>query len=125
MGKDQNYWAGLVPTEAHARPAGPAFLQNLGNDSPEKKLTILSEVFRCAREIYPATSDGADLSVTIRIDAIKALSTQEIQDSVTGEDLWMLVKHNEQEAIVERASARRLGKFSQTDVFALLDVSLP
>jgi len=114
----QSFSSNLAPKEATARlegPAflvyyGPAFLQNLGNDSPVKRLSVLAEIYRCARELWPASVAKAAINVTIRIDVVKALSIGDILDATLAGDVWLLVKHNESEAFIERSSKKKLNK---------------
>merc|ERR1712110_432592 len=56
----QSFSADLVPKDVRPGegPAfliyyGPAFLQNLGNDSPVMRLGALAEIYRCARQLWP------------------------------------------------------------------------
>jgi len=128
----QSYSAALAPSEATEKlmgPAflvyyGPAFLQNLGNDSPGKRLVILAEIYRCARALWPASVAKAGASVTIRVDVIKTLSSAAIVEASLGHDCWMLVKHNETEAFVERSSKKKLNKMiASGQQFQVLDLS--
>jgi len=114
----QSFSASLVPKDASERlegPAflvyyGPAFLQNLGNDVPVKRLSVLAEIYRCAREIWPSSVAKAAVNVIIRIDMIKSLSVGDMQEANMQGDVWCLVKHNESEAFVERSSKKKLNK---------------
>lgn len=115
---DQHFSAELAPAEAVqtlAGPAfliyyGPAFLQNLGNDSAVQRLSVLAEVYRCARELWPVESAKVGVTVSIRIDMIKSLSILELQDVYTKDDMWIMVKHNDTEAFVECSSKKKLNK---------------
>mmetsp|Transcript_11817 Transcript_11817/g.29746 ORF Transcript_11817/g.29746 Transcript_11817/m.29746 type:complete len:832 (-) Transcript_11817:27-2522(-) len=114
----QSFSSDLVPREASVQlegPAflvyyGPAFLQNLGNDIPVRRLSVLAEIYRCARELWPASVAKAAVNVIIRIDVIKALSVGDMQEASVRGDVWMLVKHNDSEAFVERSSKKKLNK---------------
>jgi len=114
----QSYSEDLVPKEAFSRcegPAflvyyGPAFLQSLGTDSPVKRLSVLAEIYRCARELWPSSVAKVNTCVTIRVDVIKSLSTSDMQDAASRGDVWMLLRHNESEAFVERGSKKKLNK---------------
>jgi len=128
----QSFSSNLVPKEVSERlegPAflvyyGPAFLQNLGNDVPVKRLSVLAEIYRCARELWPASVAKAAVNVIIRIDMIKALSVGDMQEANMQGDVWMLVKHNDSEAFVERSSKKKLNKMIATQQgIQVLDLS--
>jgi len=128
----QSFSSSLCPKEVGQRlegPAflvyyGPAFLQNLGNDSAVRKLSILAEIYREARELWPAAVSKAAVSVTIRIDMIKALSIAEMLQATQRGDVWLLVKHNDSEAFVERSSNKKLNKMIATaQMFQVLDLT--
>merc|ERR1712151_850036 len=126
----QSYSVDISPKETSpAGPAfliyyGPAFLQNLGNDRAVRKLSLLAEVYRCARELWPATVSKVAVNVIVRIDTIKGLSTAEIQDAMPVGDVWLMVKHNESEAFIERSSKRKLNKFiSNNQHIQILDLA--
>mmetsp|Transcript_84601 Transcript_84601/g.274071 ORF Transcript_84601/g.274071 Transcript_84601/m.274071 type:complete len:922 (-) Transcript_84601:359-3124(-) len=115
----QSYSADLAPREVRLHPSGPAFLvyygpaflQNLGTDSAGCKLGVLAEVYRCARTLWPLSIAKVASSVIIRIDTIKALSISDLRDVGAKGDMWLMVKHNENEAFIERSSKRKLNKF--------------
>jgi hypothetical protein len=128
--RGQCYSSHLVPAAVNESPLGPglliyygpAFLQSLGNDDPVKRLAILAEVYRCARELWPPTLAKVDVSVTIRVDTIKTLTSCEILDVTHQGKVWLLVKHNESEAFVESSSITKLNTFitgSKRDVQVL------
>ena len=58
----QSFSADLVPKEAVSKLVGPAslayygsaFLQSLGVDSAVRRLSVLAEIYRCARQFWPA-----------------------------------------------------------------------
>lgn len=115
----QCYSDALCPSSVNATPLGPAilvyygpaFLQNLGNDDPVQRLSILAEVYRCARELWPETVAQVASTVTIRVDTIKTLRIGEMQSIMKSGEVWLLVKHNESEAFIERSSKKKLNKF--------------
>jgi len=114
----QSYSADVVPAEVRASPVGPAFLiyygpaflQSLGNDLGVKRLALLAEVYRCARLLWPAATNKTGTTVIVRIDMIKALSSTEIQQVMKDGDMWLMVKHNDSEAFIERSSKKKLNK---------------
>jgi len=128
----QLYSAGICPKEVRERPYGPAFLiyygpaflQNMGNDSPAAKIRMLAEIYRLARIIWPAQAEKVAQYVTIRIDCIKEISVADIRKAPLSGDKWVIVKRNETEAFVERSSQRRLNKMIRArQQMQILDVS--
>mmetsp|Transcript_5264 Transcript_5264/g.12606 ORF Transcript_5264/g.12606 Transcript_5264/m.12606 type:complete len:977 (+) Transcript_5264:200-3130(+) len=126
---EQSFSQHLVPSNTMEGPAflvyyGPAFLQNLGNDSAVMRLSVLAEIYRCARDLWPPVAAKAAVNVTIRIDVIKALSTTDLVEVVTKGDVWMLVKHNDAEAFIERSTKRKLNKMiAAQQSFQVLDLN--
>lgn len=121
----------LTPSEVISKAAGPAFLvyygpaflQALGSDSAVLRLRVLSEIYRCAREIWPESEASVAVSVHVRIDTIKGLAIRDIQDVLTRGDLWLVTKHNESEAFVERASHGKLNRLVRgCQKFQVLDL---
>jgi len=49
--------------------------------------------------------------VTVRIDCIKDISVADMRRATVNGDVWLMVKHNESEAFIERSSQRKLNKF--------------
>jgi len=115
----QSYSDTLCPSQVREQPGGPAFLvyygpallQNLGSDSPARRLSLLAEIYRSARSLWPASVCKTATTVTIRIDTIKALSLDEMHKSVLQGDMWLMVKHNETEAFIELSSRKKFNKF--------------
>jgi len=129
----QSYSADIVPPEVRNNPVGPAFLvyygpaflQSLGGESAATRLGVLSEIYRCARALWPSSAAAVACTVTIRIDTIKALSTAAMRDAMVLGDMWILVKHNNREAFIERSSKRKLNRFIQNgQSIQVLDLSL-
>eukprot|EP00440_Ansanella_granifera_P066560 gb/GFBE01072188.1/.p1 GENE.gb/GFBE01072188.1/~~gb/GFBE01072188.1/.p1 ORF type:complete len:957 (+),score=177.15 gb/GFBE01072188.1/:1-2871(+) len=127
----QSYSSDLVPPELLKRPAGPAFLiyygpaflQAIGSDSIGQRLRMLAEVYRCARELWPESPSQMAACVYVRIDTIKGLSLTDIKSVMMKGELWLIAKHNESEAFVERASHKRLNTFvSNFQKFQILDL---
>jgi hypothetical protein len=115
----QSYSDKLCPMQVREQSEGPAFLvyygpallQNLGSDSPARRLSLLAEIYRCARALWPASVSKTATTVIIRIDTIKALSLNEMLKSMLEGNLWLMVKHNETEAFIELSSRKKLNKF--------------
>jgi hypothetical protein len=129
----QSYSSNLTPADVQSNPMGPAlliyygpaFLQAMSNDNPCKRLQVLAEVYRAARELWPLKVAQVGTSVTVRIDTIKALSTADILDAMKHGKVWVMVKHNELEAFVEHSSTSKLNKFiSYGQVLHVLDLPI-
>jgi len=128
----QSYSASLVPKDA-AEPImgpaflvyyGPAFLQVIGNDDPAARLAMLAEIYRCARALWPASVAKVDVNITIRIDIIKTLSVAAIQDATAFGDSWVLLRHNDREAFVERSSKKKINRMiAASEKFQVVDLS--
>jgi len=127
----QSFSPELVPMQVLSRPAGPAFLiyygpaflQAVGSDSVVLRLRILTEIYRCARELWPESQAAVATSVHVRIDAIKGLGVDDISEALVKGELWLVTKHNESEAFVEKASHRKLNKFVRNgQKFQILDL---
>jgi len=103
---------------------GPAYLQNLGSDSATKRLGVLAELYRCARELWPASIAKVSTNVTVRIDMIKSLNVADMKEATTKGDVWTLVKHNDSEAFVERSSTTKLNTMvAAGQQFQVLDLA--
>jgi len=115
----QSYSDTLCPSQVREQAAGPTFLvyygptllQNLGSDSPARRLSLLAEIYRCARSLWPTSVCKTATTVTIRIDTIKALSLNQMHESELQGNMWLMVKHNETEAFIELSSTKKLNKF--------------
>jgi hypothetical protein len=115
----QSYSADLIPADIQQEPMGPAlliyygpaFLQSLGGDNASKRLSVLAEVYRAARSLWPPNVAQVGTTVTVRIDTIKMLSTADIVDAMKHGKVWVMVKHNELEAFIEHSSTAKLNKF--------------
>jgi len=115
----QHFSSHLAPKDVQVGPGGPAilvyygpaFLQSLGADNPTARLSILAEVYRATRDLWPLNVKQVGSSVTVRIDTIKALGINEILAAYNQGEVWLLVKHNDAEAFVERSSRRKLNQF--------------
>jgi len=81
----------------------PALMQSLSADHGDEALRMLAELYRQARKIWPhdATHESGR-TVTIRIDVIKDLGIDAIQDVYTYGEGWFLTKLNNLEGAVEK-----------------------
>jgi len=115
----QTYSADLVPSDpdlCNKGPAlliyyGPAFLQSLGQDDATLRLSMLAEVYRAARELWPLEHKHSGKTVIVRIDTIKGLTSEEISNGQKAGKVWVLVKHNDLESFIELSSTSKLNKF--------------
>jgi hypothetical protein len=128
----QHYSADLVPADVIENAAGPtflvyygpAFVQNLGSDSAVRKLSVLAEIYRCARVLWPASKEKVEANVTVRVDIIKGLSTSDMTAEKANGIIWVLVKHNENEAFVEKTSVKLFNKQMRTTLgMQIIDLS--
>jgi len=94
----------------------PALLQKNCSLDPEGVLSVLAEVLRRARELWPFQESAADETVTLRIDALKELEVHSIQEARLGE-YWLLEKTSSVDAVVKRVNI--LGSDGQHKAFAL------
>eukprot|EP00930_Biecheleria_cincta_P017951 TRINITY_DN14127_c0_g2_i3.p1 TRINITY_DN14127_c0_g2~~TRINITY_DN14127_c0_g2_i3.p1 ORF type:complete len:761 (-),score=129.69 TRINITY_DN14127_c0_g2_i3:576-2780(-) len=102
----QSYSPNLVPEEVIKSPVGPAFLvyygpaffQRIGGDCPTTRLSVLAEMLRRARKLWPASPALVDKFVTIRIDAITVAGVWNTSER----DTLVLRKINNKEARIER-----------------------
>merc|ERR1712217_591529 len=113
---NQTYSASLCPESARLElggPAlliyyGPAFLQSLGTDCPVQRLSVLAEVYRCARQLWPPSRNQVGRNVIVRVDTIKGLSANDMQDVLHKGRIWVMFKHNESEAFVRQVSSKEM-----------------
>lgn len=83
----------------------PAFMRTAAKSNAYGGLRILAEIYRQARSLWPFQKDGSLKHVTIRVDQIKETQPDELMDAhkqSAGGEGYLLVKHNEREAMVER-----------------------
>jgi len=127
----QAYSTDLAPAESQdSGPAflvyyGPAFLQSLGTDCPCRRLAILAEVYRAAREMWPACVQKVSSSVIIRIDTIKGMSNAAIEgvEQDPKKNMLILLKHNESEAFIELSTKKKINVYQASGyAFQILDL---
>eukprot|EP00316_Scyphosphaera_apsteinii_P020115 CAMPEP_0119311246 /NCGR_PEP_ID=MMETSP1333-20130426/21991_1 /TAXON_ID=418940 /ORGANISM="Scyphosphaera apsteinii, Strain RCC1455" /LENGTH=638 /DNA_ID=CAMNT_0007315581 /DNA_START=165 /DNA_END=2081 /DNA_ORIENTATION=+ len=81
----------------------PAFMRSLVPLETPEALRMLAEVYRRARQLYPLRDDfGPCQTVSIRIDQLKEISAKEIVAAYENDEIWVLAKRNELEAVAER-----------------------
>jgi len=80
---------------------GPAFLQKAGLLDPVGAMTILAELLRVARSMWPLKLALAGTTVTLRIDAMKAETVQACRDPPPGE-AWIFEKVSDRSGSVCR-----------------------
>jgi len=113
---NQTFSPSLAPQNDRKGPGlliyyGPAFLQALGSDDPCERLKILAEMYRAARELWPANTAAVGQTVIIRIDTVKSLSVDEIVSMWRNDLTWIMIKQNNLEAVIESSSTRKLNKY--------------
>jgi len=109
--RDQAY-AGEVLEGAALGPAflvyyAPALLcKNCGADALGA-MVVLADVFRQARALWPLSVDSVDITVTLRIDVLKELTVQELQNTQPG-TYWALWRTSDVDGMVQKASLLEL-----------------
>jgi hypothetical protein len=83
---------------------GPALLQKAGATDPSGSLTVLAEVFRQARFLFPLTPEMSNETVTVRIDALKELQVSAIHQRAAPGEVWVLQKASSRDAQVHRVN---------------------
>jgi len=83
----------------------PALLQKAGAADPLGALEALADIYDNARGLFPAGDKDCEDCVTIRIDAIKNLTVQEIR-AVTAKpgDVWILERTSGKEGQIRKAN---------------------
>lgn len=82
---------------------GPAFLQKAGLLDPRGALSVLAELYRQARAMWPLRSNAAGTTVIVRIDALKAETVAACAQPLGGK-VWALEKVTERSASVCKIS---------------------
>lgn len=82
----------------------PALLQKAGSTDPSGALTVLAEVFRQARFLFPLSQDSAGETTTVRIDALKELQIPAIHQRSAPGEVWVLQKTSSRDAQVHRVN---------------------
>mmetsp|Transcript_15698 Transcript_15698/g.36831 ORF Transcript_15698/g.36831 Transcript_15698/m.36831 type:complete len:919 (+) Transcript_15698:78-2834(+) len=83
---------------------GPAVLQKSGSDDPIGALRVLNMVCKAGRLLWPLDEALADVTVSLRMDTLKEKPLPELKASITEDEVWLLVRHNDTEGFVERHS---------------------
>jgi hypothetical protein len=81
----------------------PALLQRNATIDPGGALSVLAEVLRRARDLWPLSVAVADGAVTVRIDVLKDLEVEELQRPPAG-TYWCLERTTDVDGMVKRAS---------------------
>jgi len=122
-----------------ASAKGPAFLiyyapalmqKNCGEDALGA-MVVLADVFRQARALWPLSAERAEVTVTVRIDVLKELTIQELQNMQPG-FFWALWRTSDAEGMVQKASLldvtgspRRSDGFHRVLGFGMHSMELP
>ena len=105
----------------------PAFVRSLSPRDADEALRLLAEVYRRSRILWPlmpASENGSDGSssssssstVMVRIDQIKELRLDEVQNVYGCGESWLLAKKNDLEAVVERHPLDHMSELLKTGV---------
>lgn len=78
----------------------PALMQKAGRKDPFVAMSVLAEVFRQARSIWPFEAAAANDTVTVRIDSMKDLEPQALVKCEAG-TTWVLAKLNNKDGAVQ------------------------
>jgi hypothetical protein len=90
--------------------AGPAFLvyyapalmqKNCSSDA-RVALSVLAEILKEARSLWPLDTEAADQTVTLRIDAVKEIELTAL--GLPSDDYWVLLRTSSRDAQVKRLS---------------------
>lgn len=82
----------------------PAFMSKASKTDPASGLTILADIFRQARSLFPSSAARAGDSVIVRIDMLKDLDIRTIRESNTAGEVWVLGKTSNKDAQVRRVN---------------------
>jgi len=77
----------------------PALMQKAGRSDPSKALSILAEVFRSGRQLWPFDPGAVDQTVTVRIDTLKELEASAILERQDGLS-WVMDRTSGKDAVV-------------------------
>lgn len=81
----------------------PALMQTNSSGDTTGALTVLAEVLKQARELWPLARDRGDETVTIRIDALKDSKVLDMHDLKHGE-CWALCRASKVDAVVKKVN---------------------
>ena len=79
----------------------PAFMRTAVRQDALEGLRMLADIYRQVRAMWPFSESAANRHVAIRIDQIKDHSPDNIMENYSYGEGWLVVKHNDQEAVVE------------------------
>jgi len=82
---------------------GPALMQKPGKKDPRGALTILAEVYRQTRELFPLQQEAANQTVIVRIDALKEIDCSLVLRPDPGQT-WVISKTSGRDAMVKLVS---------------------
>ena len=86
----------------------PAFVRTAMQSDARAALSVLAEVYRGARALWPLLEADAGRNVTVRIDQLKSLSAAQIAAVHAEGACWVAVRKNTQEALIERCALSAL-----------------
>lgn len=111
--KDQSFVREAGSLNSERGPAilvyyAPALMQKAGATDPCGALTVLADVFRQARALFPLDAGHASDTVVVRIDALKELHVSDIRHPDGPCCAWMLQRLNSRDAQVRRVGVEEL-----------------
>merc|ERR1712226_1204776 len=86
---------------------GPALMQKAGAIDPSGTLSILSNIYAQARDLFPLSEEQAGETVTVRIDAIKNLQVVDILKPHRPGEAWVVERTSATDSIVRLINRRR------------------
>jgi len=82
----------------------PALMQKAGKVDPLGALTILADLFRQARSLFPLVPGQANETAIIRIDALKDLLVEAMREQTSPGEVWVLQKVSSRDAQVRKVN---------------------
>lgn len=86
----------------------PALLQRGLKCDAYILLQMLKVVIQAGRLLWPFSREKADETVTLRIDTLKETPIDEVRRAMQTGEVWVLVRHGDSEAFVERHPLHKL-----------------
>jgi len=82
----------------------PALMQKAGKADPLGAMTVLADIFRQARSLFPLSPERAGETAIIRIDMLKDLEVKSVRQQATPGEVWVLQKVSSKDAQVRRVN---------------------
>jgi len=87
----------------------PALMQKLGQSNPIQALTVLAEVLRQTRRLWPLSREDADTSIIMRIDTLKEKDPTSFSSVPDTGNIWVVHKTSERDGAVKHIPVHTLG----------------